>query len=174
MWMSVPDYVAGLKGEAVVDRCRPGGRPGAGPCPVDRMTDDTLLDIRDPVVRFGERTVVNGVGICVARGETGALVGESGSGKSLTARAVLGLLRTGATATGSARRIVESGSVAVVSSIRARIPATPAGGGPRPGSGPRVSRRKRVRPTAPGIGGMRVIWGEAFRSGAADTPDLYQ
>ncbi|MGW4125571.1 dipeptide ABC transporter ATP-binding protein [Nocardia sp. NPDC004711] len=67
------------------------------------MTDDTLLDIRDLVVSFGQRTVVNGVGVRVARGETVALVGESGSGKSLTARAVLGLLPTGATATGSIR-----------------------------------------------------------------------
>ncbi|MEV6095940.1 dipeptide ABC transporter ATP-binding protein [Nocardia sp. NPDC051981] len=67
------------------------------------MTDDILLDIRDLVVSFGPRTVVNGVGVRVARGETVALVGESGSGKSLTARAVLGLLPTGATATGSIR-----------------------------------------------------------------------
>ncbi|GAB2507911.1 dipeptide ABC transporter ATP-binding protein [Nocardia heshunensis] len=59
------------------------------------------LEIRDLTVRFGTRTVVDGVHVHVARGETVALVGESGSGKSLTARAVLGLLPTGATATGS-------------------------------------------------------------------------
>ncbi|MFE5284294.1 dipeptide ABC transporter ATP-binding protein [Nocardia sp. NPDC056611] len=67
------------------------------------MTAETLLDIRDLAVRFGAREVVHGVNVQVARGETVALVGESGSGKSLTARAVLGLLPTGATAAGSVR-----------------------------------------------------------------------
>ncbi|MEC3916459.1 ABC transporter ATP-binding protein [Nocardia sp. CDC160] len=65
--------------------------------------DENLLEISDLVVRFGDRKVVDGVSVRVARGETVALVGESGSGKSLTARAVLGLLPTGATATGSIR-----------------------------------------------------------------------
>ncbi|MFE3058989.1 dipeptide ABC transporter ATP-binding protein [Nocardia sp. NPDC059239] len=85
-----------MNGASRNDSSRGGGGETGGP-------DDTLLDIRDLVVSFGPRTVVNGVGVRVARGETVALVGESGSGKSLTARAVLGLLPTGATATGSIR-----------------------------------------------------------------------
>ncbi|MGV9411865.1 dipeptide ABC transporter ATP-binding protein [Nocardia sp. NPDC003693] len=64
---------------------------------------NTLLDIRDLAVRFGDRVVVDRVRVHVDRGETVALVGESGSGKSLTARAVLGLLPEGARATGSIR-----------------------------------------------------------------------
>lgn len=67
------------------------------------MSDKTLLDIRDLVVRFGDRTVVDEVSLTVHKGEVVAVVGESGSGKSLTARAVLGLLPEGATATGSIR-----------------------------------------------------------------------
>ncbi|WP_433658466.1 dipeptide ABC transporter ATP-binding protein [Nocardia sp. CA-128927] len=67
------------------------------------MTEDALLEIRDLVVRFGSRTVIDGVGFAVRRGEVVALVGESGSGKSLTARAALGLLPDGAHATGSIR-----------------------------------------------------------------------
>ncbi|GAB4588411.1 dipeptide ABC transporter ATP-binding protein [Nocardia sp. IFM 10818] len=68
-------------------------------------SDDTapLLDIRDLVVTFGDRRVVDGVSVRVRAGETVALVGESGSGKSLTARAVLGLLPAGAAAAGSIR-----------------------------------------------------------------------
>ncbi|WP_067687750.1 dipeptide ABC transporter ATP-binding protein [Nocardia jejuensis] len=62
-----------------------------------------LLEIRDLVVKFGDRAVVDGVAVTVGRGETVALVGESGSGKSLTARAVLGLLPDGASAVGSIR-----------------------------------------------------------------------
>ncbi|MFE3254742.1 dipeptide ABC transporter ATP-binding protein [Nocardia sp. NPDC059091] len=85
-----------MNGASRSDSSRGGGGETGRP-------DDTLLDIRDLVVSFGPRTVVNGVGVRVARGETVALVGESGSGKSLTARAVLGLLPTGATATGSIR-----------------------------------------------------------------------
>ncbi|WP_433562683.1 dipeptide ABC transporter ATP-binding protein [Nocardia sp. CA-151230] len=85
-----------MNGASRSDSTRGGGGETGGP-------DDTLLDIRDLVVSFGPRTVVNRVGVRVARGETVALVGESGSGKSLTARAVLGLLPSGATATGSIR-----------------------------------------------------------------------
>ncbi|MBF6174699.1 dipeptide ABC transporter ATP-binding protein [Nocardia blacklockiae] len=62
-----------------------------------------VLEVRDLVVRFGARTVVDRVGFGVRRGEVVALVGESGSGKSLTARAALGLLPDGARATGSIR-----------------------------------------------------------------------
>ncbi|QLY32989.1 ABC transporter ATP-binding protein [Nocardia huaxiensis] len=62
-----------------------------------------LLEIAELVVRFGDRTVVDGVHLRVGRGETVALVGESGSGKSLTARAVLGLLPDGTHAHGSIR-----------------------------------------------------------------------
>ena len=64
----------------------------------------SLLTIRDLHITFSQpRPAVRQIDLDVLRGETLALVGESGSGKSMTARAVLGLLPTGATATGSIR-----------------------------------------------------------------------
>ncbi|TQF68571.1 ABC transporter ATP-binding protein [Rhodococcus spelaei] len=66
------------------------------------MADTTILDIENLTIRFGEAApVVDGLSLSVGRGEIVALVGESGSGKSLTAKAALGLLPDGATATGS-------------------------------------------------------------------------
>jgi peptide/nickel transport system ATP-binding protein len=49
------------------------------------------------------RTIVDGIGLDIGAGETIGIVGESGSGKSLTARALLGLLPPGVSATGSVR-----------------------------------------------------------------------
>ena len=67
-----------------------------------------LLETTDLHVRFelfeGVSHVLNGVNLRVERGERVAVVGESGCGKSLTARAVMGLLRhTNARIDGSVR-----------------------------------------------------------------------
>ncbi|MEV0245443.1 ABC transporter ATP-binding protein [Nocardia sp. NPDC050712] len=83
---------------AVIDRESAASTPGAAEA-------KPVLSIRDLHVRFGSRAVVHGVDVDVAPGEVVALVGESGSGKSLTARAALGLLPAGATATGSIRLV---------------------------------------------------------------------
>jgi len=60
----------------------------------------SLLDVENLTVRFGERTVVEGVSFHLDRGETLALVGESGSGKSLSALSILQLLPPGGVSTG--------------------------------------------------------------------------
>lgn len=56
---------------------------------------DTLLSVRDLVVRFGKgknaTTVIDGVSFNLRQGETLSLVGESGSGKTTIGRALLGL-----------------------------------------------------------------------------------
>jgi peptide/nickel transport system ATP-binding protein len=67
-----------------------------------------LLSVEGLEVRFGAgETVVRGVDLTVARGNTVAIVGESGSGKSTTAAAILGLLPPGGRIT--AGRIVFDG-----------------------------------------------------------------
>jgi peptide/nickel transport system ATP-binding protein len=64
------------------------------------MTERALLAVEDLSIAFGDRPVVEGVGLTLGRGETLALVGESGSGKTLTGRALMGLLPKGAAVTG--------------------------------------------------------------------------
>ncbi|GAA3467365.1 ABC transporter ATP-binding protein [Nonomuraea roseola] len=60
-----------------------------------------MLAIEGLQIRYGSRLIVDGVDLQVRAGETFGLVGESGSGKSLTARAAVGLLPRGISATGS-------------------------------------------------------------------------
>ncbi len=63
--------------------------------------EPTLLDVRDLRIAFGDREVVHGVSLSLARGEKLALVGESGSGKSITAMSLLRLV-AGASVSGQA------------------------------------------------------------------------
>ncbi len=63
-------------------------------------SESPLLTVRGLTTAFpaeeGELRVVDGVDLCLRRGETFALVGESGCGKSMTAFSVLRLLPAGA------------------------------------------------------------------------------
>lgn len=52
----------------------------------------TALEVRDLVVRFGPRAVVDGMSMALEPGEVLALLGPSGSGKSTVLRVVAGLL----------------------------------------------------------------------------------
>ncbi|MFJ9582399.1 dipeptide/oligopeptide/nickel ABC transporter permease/ATP-binding protein [Streptomyces acidicola] len=74
----------------VVRRREPVARKAAAA--VAELPADRLLTVAGLRVAYGEKTVVDGVDLTVARGEVLGLVGESGSGKSQTAFSVLGLL----------------------------------------------------------------------------------
>ncbi|MGY0056718.1 dipeptide/oligopeptide/nickel ABC transporter permease/ATP-binding protein [Streptomyces sp. LZ34] len=78
----------------VVKRRRRVERRAAAPAvqpPADRLLTVEGLRVSYPKPG-GDKTVVDGVSLTVARGEVLGLVGESGSGKSQTAFSVLGLL----------------------------------------------------------------------------------
>ncbi|MFE5137394.1 dipeptide ABC transporter ATP-binding protein [Streptomyces fagopyri] len=77
-----------------------GGTPDDGP----DDTGDTLVDVRDLVVEFGDLRAVDGLSFTLGKGAALGLVGESGSGKSTVASALLALHRgTGARVGGAVR-----------------------------------------------------------------------
>ncbi|HET9902949.1 MAG TPA: ABC transporter ATP-binding protein [Xanthobacteraceae bacterium] len=57
-----------------------------------RDTPDTVIEVRDLVVGFGTRTVLDHLSLDVRRGEILGLVGASGGGKSVLLRTIIGLL----------------------------------------------------------------------------------
>jgi peptide/nickel transport system ATP-binding protein len=68
------------------------------------MSGEPVLDIRHLTIRAGDgRPLVEDLSLHAERGDHVALIGESGSGKSLTSLAVMGLLPTGMSASGSIR-----------------------------------------------------------------------
>jgi branched-chain amino acid transport system ATP-binding protein len=56
------------------------------------MADNTMLSVRDLVVRYGAIQAVRGIGLDIAQGEIVALIGANGAGKTTVARAIAGLL----------------------------------------------------------------------------------
>lgn len=54
---------------------------------------EAIIRVRDLVVAFGERRVMNGLSLDVRRGEILGFVGASGAGKSVLTRTILGLVQ---------------------------------------------------------------------------------
>jgi phospholipid/cholesterol/gamma-HCH transport system ATP-binding protein len=50
-----------------------------------------IISVRDLVVRYGDKTILNGVNLDVLAGETMVIMGGSGSGKSTLLRRIMGL-----------------------------------------------------------------------------------
>ena len=57
---------------------------------------EPIVQIRDLVVRYGSRTVLNGVDLDIHKGEALAILGKSGCGKSTLMRHIIGLSRPAA------------------------------------------------------------------------------
>jgi phospholipid/cholesterol/gamma-HCH transport system ATP-binding protein len=56
-------------------------------------TEQPIIEVRDLVVCYGERRVLDGVSFSVRRGETFVILGGSGCGKSTLLRNLVGLMR---------------------------------------------------------------------------------
>jgi phospholipid/cholesterol/gamma-HCH transport system ATP-binding protein len=56
------------------------------------MSTDPKISLKGVVKRFGSKTVLNGIDLDVATGESVAIIGGSGSGKSVTLKCILGLM----------------------------------------------------------------------------------
>lgn len=63
------------------------------PRPTPDAKPDNIIEVRDLVVRYGDRTVLDGVNIDIRRGETYVILGGSGCGKSTLLRNLVGLMR---------------------------------------------------------------------------------
>lgn len=70
------------------------------------MGSESLLDVANLSIAFGERPAVDDISFHIGQGETLGLVGESGSGKSATSLAILRLLAPTARVTGKLRLTV--------------------------------------------------------------------
>lgn len=55
--------------------------------------DTPIIEVRDLVVKYGERTVLDNINFTVNRGETFVILGGSGCGKSTLLRNLVGLMR---------------------------------------------------------------------------------
>lgn len=59
------------------------------------MTEDSeyIIEVEDLVVKYGEKTVLDGINLKIRRGETFVILGGSGGGKSTLLRNLVGLMR---------------------------------------------------------------------------------
>ncbi|MGC1480945.1 MAG: ABC transporter ATP-binding protein [Chthoniobacterales bacterium] len=63
------------------------------PPPPDLANAEIVIEVRDLVRKFGDRTVLKGITFDVRKGETLAIMGGSGCGKSTLLRHVVGILK---------------------------------------------------------------------------------
>ena len=69
-----------------------GTKTGASALPPEGNGREAVIDVRNLVKKFGDRTVVDHVTMTVKRGEISGFLGPNGSGKTTTIRCMCGLL----------------------------------------------------------------------------------
>ena len=52
-----------------------------------------MIKVRDVIVRFGEKTILNNVSTIFNRGKTNLIIGRSGSGKTVLLKSIIGLVK---------------------------------------------------------------------------------
>ena len=57
------------------------------------IQEEPIIEVEDLVVKYGDRTIINGLSFSIRRGETFVILGGSGSGKSTLLRNLVGLMR---------------------------------------------------------------------------------
>jgi phospholipid/cholesterol/gamma-HCH transport system ATP-binding protein len=67
--------------------------PAGVPNPAARTAPEPVVRVRDLVVGFGGRLIMNGLDLDIYRGEVLGFVGGSGTGKSVLTRTILGLVQ---------------------------------------------------------------------------------
>ena len=55
--------------------------------------EDPVIEVRDLVRKFGNRTILNGISFTVEKGDTMIIMGSSGCGESAVLRHIIGSLR---------------------------------------------------------------------------------
>ena len=58
---------------------------------MEMMPSENVVVVRDLVVKYGDRTILDGINLDIRRGEVLVLLGQSGSGKSALLRHLIGL-----------------------------------------------------------------------------------
>src|SRR5947209_6111934 len=66
--------------------------PAAAPA-ASAPAPEAVIRVRDLVVGFGDKLIMNGLNLDIYRGEVLGFVGGSGTGKSVLTRTILGLIR---------------------------------------------------------------------------------
>ena len=57
------------------------------------MENNALIEFRDVIKRFGDRTILDGVNLRIYEGDVTTIIGKSGTGKSVLLKHIIGLLK---------------------------------------------------------------------------------